>query len=125
MVVAQERHDVFRVCAFGESGEAAQIAEKRGYLAAMTFELLLGTGRNDQISHLRGQEATQSAHALDFVYLVGDTLFEVLVEFLNFFCSLAQFFQKARVLDGDDSLGGEVLHKFDLLVGEWADFVAI
>ena len=36
-------------------------------------------GRHDQISHLRRQEAPQPTHALDFAYLVGDALFELLV----------------------------------------------
>ena len=49
----------------------------------MAFELLLAAGRNDQISHLRRQEAPQPAHAFDFAYLVGDALFELLVEFDN------------------------------------------
>ena len=81
----------------------------------MAFELLLAPRRNDQISHLRRQEAPQPAHALDFAYLVGDALFELLVEFDDF-CdcasllgSLAQFVQQSRVLDGDDGLSGEVL----------------
>jgi hypothetical protein len=46
----------------------------------MAFELLLCTRRNDQISHLRRQEAPQPAHAFDFAYLVGDAMFELLVE---------------------------------------------
>ena len=41
----------------------------------MTFELPLTPRRNDQISHLRRQEASQPAHALDFAHLVGDALF--------------------------------------------------
>ena len=49
----------------------------------MAFELLLTPGRNDQISHLRRQEAPQPAHALDFAYLVGDALFQLLVELFN------------------------------------------
>ena len=32
--------------------------------------------------------------------------------------ALAQFVEQPRVLDGDDGLGGEVLHQRDLLVGE-------
>ena len=32
--------------------------------------------------------------------------------------ALAQFVEQPRVLDGDDGLGGEVLHQLDLLVGE-------
>ena len=32
--------------------------------------------------------------------------------------ALAQLVEQPRVLDGDDGLGGEVLHQLDLLVGE-------
>ena len=32
--------------------------------------------------------------------------------------------QQARVLDGDDGLGGEVLHELDLLVGKGTNFLA-
>ena len=39
--------------------------------------------------------------------------------------ALAQLVEQPRVLDGDDGLGGEVLHQLDLLVGEWADLLAI
>jgi hypothetical protein len=70
----------------------------------MTFELLLRPGRDDQISHLWGREVPQPAHAFDFTHLVGDALFELLVQFLYLFCSLAQFFQKSRVLDSDNRL---------------------
>src|SRR5262249_57749772 len=38
---------------------------------------------------------------------------------------LAQLVEQARVLDGDDSLRGEVLDQLDLLVGERADSLAI
>src|SRR5215471_16519311 len=38
---------------------------------------------------------------------------------------LAQFVEQAGILDGDDSLGGEVLDQLDLLVGEWANLLAI
>src|SRR5262249_14764904 len=37
---------------------------------------------------------------------------------------LAQFGEQARVLDGDDSLRGEGLDQFDLLVGEGAHLLA-
>ena len=55
----------------------------------MAFELLLRPRRDDQISHLRRQEAPQPAHAFDFAYLVGDALFELLVEFDDFLSSFA------------------------------------
>src|SRR5579863_8634169 len=79
VVVAQECHHVFRVRTFGEAGEAAQVAEERGNLSAVAFELFLCAGRDDQIGDLRRKEASQSAHALDFAYLIGDALFELLV----------------------------------------------
>ena len=39
--------------------------------------------------------------------------------------ALAQFVEQPRVLDGDDGLGGEVLHQLDLLVGERAHLLAV
>ena len=38
--------------------------------------------------------------------------------------ALPQFVEKPRILDGDDGLGGEVLHQLDLLVGEGPYFLA-
>ena len=95
MVVAQQGHHVFRIGAFSEPGEPAQVTEERRYLSTMAFELLLAPRSDDQISNLRRQEAPQPAHALDFVYLVGDTLFELLScsSSTLFNCSLAQFLQ--------------------------------
>ena len=84
----------------------------------MAFQLLLAPGRNDQISHLRRQEATQPAHAFDFAYLVGDALLQVLVEFLYLLRSVSQFFKKTRVLDSNHGLRGEVLDQVYLLVGK-------
>ena len=37
----------------------------------------------------------------------------------------AQFVEQAHVLDGDDGLGGEILHQLDLLVGERPDLLAV
>ena len=38
---------------------------------------------------------------------------------------LPQFIEQPRILDGDDSLGGEVLDQRDLLVREWPDFLTV
>ena len=38
---------------------------------------------------------------------------------------LAQLVEQARVLDGDDGLGGEVRDQLDLLVGERPDLLAV
>jgi hypothetical protein len=80
VVVSQQRHDVFRVRTFSEPGEPAQVPEQRSYLSSMAFKLLLGTGRDNQISYLWRQKSPQPAQPLDFAYLVGDALFELLVE---------------------------------------------
>ena len=37
--------------------------------------------------------------------------------------ALVQFVEQPRVLDGDDRLGGEIPHQFDLLVGERSHFL--
>src|SRR5262249_17894076 len=79
---------------------------------------------DDQIGHLRGQEAAQPTHALDFADLIGNALFELLVEFDNFVGSFAQFVQEARVLYGDDGLGCKVFNQSDLLVSEGPDLLA-
>ena len=39
--------------------------------------------------------------------------------------ALTQLIAQSRVLDGDDSLGGEVSYKFNLLIGETAHLLAI
>ena len=112
MVVAQQRHHVFRIGALGEPGEPAQIAEERGYLSAMAFQLLLAPRRNNQIGHLRRQEAPQPAHAFYFAHLVGDGLFELLVQLFDFLSSPAQFLEQPCILDGDHCLvskGGDQL----------------
>ena len=80
VILAEQRYYVLRVCAFGETCEAAQVTEERDYFPTMAFQLLLCPRSENQISHLRWQEAPQPAHALDFAYLVGDALFEFLIE---------------------------------------------
>jgi hypothetical protein len=73
----------------------------------------------------------QPAHALNLADLVGDTLFELLVEFGDFlradfelFGSLALFFQQAGVLDGYNCLGREILQQSDLLISERTNLFA-
>jgi hypothetical protein len=40
-------------------------------------------------------------------------------------CALAQFIKQTRILDGDDGLGGKVLHKLDLLIREGTKLLAV
>src|SRR4029077_1571467 len=46
MIVAQQSHHVSRVGALSEAGEAAKVAEERGYLPAMAFKLFFRTRRD-------------------------------------------------------------------------------
>jgi hypothetical protein len=113
----EQRHHVFRIGAFGKPGEAAQIAEQRGDLAAMAFQLPLCARGNDEVGDLRRQKAPQPAHALDLADLVGDAGFELLIQLDDFFRPLAQLIEQPCVLDGDHRLRGKVLHQRDLLLG--------
>src|SRR4029453_13873142 len=49
----------------------------------------------------------------------------LLQRFRKIISALAQFVQQARVLDGDDGLGCEILNQLDLFVGEGTDFLTI
>ena len=49
----------------------------------------------------------------------------LLQRFAEIVGALAQFVEQPRILDGDDGLGGEVLHQRDLLVGERPDLLAV
>jgi hypothetical protein len=91
----------------------------------MAFKLFFRSGGDDQIGDLRRQETAQPAHALDLADLIGNPLFELLIELDDFLCSFAQFIQQSSVLDGDDSLGREVLQKPDLFFRERLDFLPI
>src|SRR5262245_26124282 len=84
----------------------------------MAFELLLRSGCDDQISYLRRKKPAQLAHPLDFADLVRDTLFKLLVQ-------LVEIVEQPRILDGDNSLGGKILNKIDLLFGKRAYFLAV
>src|SRR5262249_1534907 len=79
---------------------------------------LLSPGRDDQISYLRRKESAQLTHPLDFAHLIGDALLKLLVQ-------PVEIAEQPCVLYGDDGLGGEILHKFDLLVGKRADLLTI
>jgi hypothetical protein len=49
----------------------------------------------------------------------------LLQRFAQIIPALAQLVEQSRVLDGNDSLGGEVSYKFNLLIGETAHLLAI
>src|ERR1700722_15508388 len=93
----------------------------------MAFELLLGTGRDDQISNLRRKETSQPTHSLYFANLVGDALFELLVEFRQFprlrlklLRLVSKVIEQTRIFNGDDSLRCEVLQQRNVFTSERA-----
>jgi hypothetical protein len=55
------------------------IPEQRSNFPAVALKLLLRSGGDDQIGNLWRKEPPQPAHAFDFVHLVGDALFKLLV----------------------------------------------
>jgi hypothetical protein len=59
----------------------------------------------------------------NFQHLGGRRL--LLQGFAQIIRALPQLVEEPRVLDGDDGLGGEILDKLDLLIGERPDFLAV
>ena len=92
VVVAQQRHHLFRLGALGKAGEAAQIAEHDNDLAAMAFEDAFIALGDDQVSQLRREEAAQFAGPLDLGELRGNARFELAVPPGDFVGTRADFF---------------------------------
>src|SRR5215831_16610559 len=78
-------------------------------------------GRLDQRIEHRPQIESRAADDLE--YVGGGGL--LLQRFREIVSALAQFFQQARILDGDDSLRGEILDQLDLLIIEGSDLLPI
>src|SRR6516164_7867189 len=83
------------------------IADARGFFQhGVKYGLRIARRTADNLKHLRGRGLL-----LQRVAEVG--------------CSLTQFVEESRVLDGDDGLGGEVSYEFNLLIGEKAHLLTI
>src|SRR6516162_8079634 len=91
----------------------------------MAFEDLLVTLRDDQLSKLRCQKPLQSTDPPQFIDLFSDAGFKAAVQLRHLVCALPQFAKEPRILHCNGGLRGEVLQQRDLLVGEWADLLAI
>src|SRR5205085_8488686 len=120
MVLTQELQHLLRLGSFGEGGVAAQVAEHDDDFAAMAFEDLLVTLRDDQLRQLWCQESFQAPDPAQLTDLLRNPRFETAVEFGYFLGALAQLVEQPSVLHRDDRLRGKVLQQGDLLVGEWA-----
>ncbi len=81
--VLQHRLDLFRLGGVGERGEAAQVDEHVADLPAVRSENRLFARRNDGVGDGRGEEALELGHALELRHLLGDSLLELRVPFLQ------------------------------------------
>src|SRR6516162_2413710 len=124
MVLSQEIEYLLRFGRLGEGGVTAQIAEYDDDFAAMAFEDLLVTLRDDELGQLRREEPLQPPDPAQFANLLGDPRFQAAIKFGHLLGALAQFAKEPRILHGDDCLRSEIFQERDLLVGKWADFAA-
>ena len=82
----------------------------------MALQLLLSPGRNNQIGDLRRQETAQPAHALDLTDLIGNALFELLIQ-------LVEIIEQPRILDSDGRLVSEGLnHALEIIFKPCASY---
>ena len=79
MVLAQDRHDLFRLGDFGKCRKSAQVAEHHGDVAAMAFQHLVVAGGKDEIDDLRREKSLEPADPLDLGELLAHALLERLV----------------------------------------------
>ena len=102
-----------RPCAKRVAFTKIQIAEFRRANAGRVFQHGLETRARSSPGELEITFRTSRGRGL---------LLQRLAEIVG---ALAQFVEQPRVLDGDDGLGGEVLHQLDLFIGERPDLLAI
>ena len=124
VVVAEQRHHLFRLGALGKAGKAAQIAEHDDDLAAMAFEDRSRRPARRSGRRAAARETGAIAGALDLGELRGDARLKLAVPAGDLIGARAQFAEQPRILHRDHRLGGEVLEQRDLLVGEGPDFLA-
>jgi hypothetical protein len=80
VVLAQHGHDLFGLRRLREGGEAAQVEENHGDVAAVALEGILGAAGDDGFGELGGEEALEPAQALELGDLGLHALFEGAVE---------------------------------------------
>src|SRR6185312_6124387 len=76
VIGAQELHHLLGLRRFGEGGEAAQVAEEGGDVAAMTFQNALVARGQDKLGERRREEALEARYALDLAELRRDALLD-------------------------------------------------
>ncbi len=81
VVLAQDGHEVLGLDRLREGGEAAQVAEQHGDLAAMAGEERVVARRRDDLDDLGRKEAFQAPHPLELVDLLAHALLEHPVPF--------------------------------------------
>ena len=83
MVLAQHRHQLLGLAGFGERGEVTQIAEDDDDLTTMALEERFVARVDDELSHLRGEEAAQAGGSLQRGELRLDPILELAVPTLQ------------------------------------------
>src|SRR6516164_3656538 len=121
MVFAKEFENFFGFGGLCEGGVAAQIAEYDNDLAAMAFEDLLVTLRDDEFGQLWRDEPFQPPDPPQLLDLFGDPRLKNTVQFGYLIGALLQFVQQPRVLHRDDRLVGEGGDQCNLLFGKRLD----
>ena len=76
MVLAQHAHHLLGLGRLGEGGEAAQVEEHDGDLAAVALQRILGAAGDDQLGELRREEALEPRQPLE----LGDLLAHALLQ---------------------------------------------
>src|SRR6516225_7607489 len=109
MIFAKEFENFFGFGGLCEGGVAAQIAEYDNDLAAMTFEDLLVTLRDDEFGELWREEPLQPPDPAQLLDLSGDARLQLAVQLSDLLGALAQLAQQASILHRDDRLRREVL----------------
>src|SRR6266446_1475351 len=125
MVLTQEVQHLLRLGSFGKGGVAAQIAKHDNDFAAMAFEDLLVTLRDDQFGKLRREKPLQSSDSTQFVNLGSDPRLQVAVQLPDLLGTLPQLAQQPRILHRDNRLRREILQQRDLFFGKRPDLLAI
>ena len=84
VVLAQHAHHLLGLRDLGEGGEAAQVEEHHGDLAAMALQRIVGAAADDQLGQLRREEAAQPPDPLELGDLRRHALLERGVPLLDF-----------------------------------------
>src|SRR6516165_8197793 len=102
----------------GHPTSPRRIATRKASFSTITILANCASQRRAAFSATEASTGSTSLGELDMTYLRRRGL--LLQRLAEISCPLAQLVQQPRVLDGNDGLGGEVLHQRDLFFTEWS-----